>query len=439
MSRLIAAFLLACISALPARTETEIEEVVSKGGITAWLVQESSIPFVALELRFRGGASLDASGKRGAINLMTGLLEEGAGDLDSRSFTEAQERLASSFSYRAGPDSLSVSAKFLTENRDEAVALLRLSLIEPTFEQVALDRVREQVLSSLRSDAKDPDQIARAAFDEMAFGDHPYSTQFKGTLDSVSLLTRDDVVEAHKAVFAKDRIYVGVVGDISPEALGLLLDKLLGDLPEVGAPQPDSADIMIKGGTTVIPFETPQSVTIFGHGGIDQKDPDFFAARLLNHILGAGGFESRLMQEVREKRGLTYGVYSYLVSQDHAATIQGQVASANNKIAEAVSVIRDEWERAATDGVTQAELDAAKTFVTGSYPLRFDGNGPIARIMVGMQMVGLPIDYIPTRNAMVEAVTLEDVQRVAKELLRTEDLHFVVVGKPLGLDETIQN
>jgi len=210
-------------------------------------------------------------------------------------------------------------------------------------------------------------------------------------------------------------------------------------LPEVGAPQPDSADIMIKGGTTVIHFETPQSVTIFGHGGIDQKDPDFFAARLLNHILGAGGFESRLMQEVREKRGLTYGVYSYLVSQDHAATIQGQVASANNKIAEAVSVIRDEWERAATDGVTQAELDAAKTFVTGSYPLRFDGNGPIARIMVGMQMVGLPIDYIPTRNAMVEAVTLEDVQRVAKELLRTEDLHFVVVGKPLGLDETIQN
>ena len=386
-----------------------------------------------------GGASLDASGKRGAINLMTGLLEEGAGDLDSRSFTEAQERLASSFSYRAGPDSLSVSAKFLTENRDEAVALLRLSLIEPTFEQVALDRVREQVLSSLRSDAKDPDQIARAAFDEMAFGDHPYSTQFKGTLDSVSLLTRDDVVEAHKAVFAKDRIYVGVVGDISPEELGPLLDKLLGDLPEVGAPQPDSADIMIKGGTTVIPFETPQSVTIFGHGGIDQKDPDFFAARLLNHILGAGGFESRLMQEVREKRGLTYGVYSYLVSQDHAATIQGQVASANNKIAEAVSVIRDEWERAATDGVTQAELDAAKTFVTGSYPLRFDGNGPIARIMVGMQMVGLPIDYIPTRNAMVEAVTLEDVQRVAKELLRTEDLHFVVVGKPLGLDETIQN
>ena len=439
MSRLIAAFLLACISALPARTETEIEEVVSKGGITAWLVQESSIPFVALELRFRGGASLDASGKRGAINLMTGLLEEGAGDLDSRSFTEAQERLASSFSYRAGPDSLSVSAKFLTENRDEAVALLRLSLVEPTFEQVALDRVREQVLSSLRSDAKDPDQIARAAFDEMAFGDHPYSTQFKGTLDSVSLLTRDDVVEAHKAVFAKDRIYVGVVGDISPEELGPLLDKLLGDLPEVGAPQPDSADIMIKGGTTVIPFETPQSVTIFGHGGIDQKDPDFFAARLLNHILGAGGFESRLMQEVREKRGLTYGVYSYLVSQDHAATIQGQVASANNKIAEAVSVIRDEWERAATDGVTQAELDAAKTFVTGSYPLRFDGNGPIARIMVGMQMVGLPIDYIPTRNAMVEAVTLEDVQRVAKELLRTEDLHFVVVGKPLGLDETIQN
>lgn len=439
MNRFIAALMLAFVAALPAHAETKIEEVVSPGGITAWLVQEPSIPFIALELRFRGGASLDAPGKRGAINLMTGLLEEGAGDLDSRGFARAQESLAASFSYRAGEDALSVSAQFLIENRAEAVALLRSSIIEPTFEQVALDRVREQVLSSLRSDAKDPDNIARAAFNAMAFGDHPYATQYDGTIESVTALTRDDVLEAHAAVFAKDRLYVGAVGDITPEELGPLLDELLGALPDAGSPQPEAANITIEGGTTVIPFDTPQSVAIFGQPGIEQNDPDFFAARLLNQILGAGGFESRLMKEVREKRGLTYGVYSFLVPQDHAATLQGQVASANDRIAEAVSVIRDEWARAAAEGVTQEELDAAKTYVTGSYPLRFDGNGPIARIMVGMQMLGLPIDYIPTRNDKVEAVTLDDVQRVAGELLDAEGLHFVVVGKPVGLESTVAN
>lgn len=439
MTRFIAALMLAFVAALPAHAETKIEEVVSPGGITAWLVQEPSIPFIALELRFRGGASLDAPGKRGAINLMTGLLEEGAGDLDSRDFARAQESLAASFSYRAGEDALSVSAQFLIENRAEAVALLRSSIIEPTFEQVALDRVREQVLSSLRSDAKDPDNIARAAFNAMAFGDHPYATQYDGTIESVTALTRDDVLAAHAAVFAKDRLYVGAVGDITPEELGPLLDELLGALPDAGSPQPEAANITIEGGTTVIPFDTPQSVAIFGQPGIEQNDPDFFAARLLNQILGAGGFESRLMQEVREKRGLTYGVYSFLVPQDHAATLQGQVASANDRIAEAVSVIRDEWARAAAEGVTQEELDAAKTYVTGSYPLRFDGNGPIARIMVGMQMLGLPIDYIPTRNDKVEAVTLDDVQRVAGELLDAEGLHFVVVGKPVGLESTVAN
>lgn len=439
ITRLFAAMMAVLVTVLPARAEVEITEVVSPGGITAWLVQEPSIPFMALELRFRGGASLDAPGKRGAINLMTGLLEEGAGDLDARAFARELESLAASFEYDIGDDSLSVSARFLSENRTEAVELLRQSIIEPTFGDVALERVREQVLTGLRSDAKDPDEIARAAFDAMAYGDHPYATTYRGTIDSVSALTRDDMIAAHKAVFAKDRLYVGAVGDITPEELGPLLDNLLGALPETGAPQPGPAEILIEGGTTVVPFDTPQSVAIFGQRGIEQDDPDFFAARVLNQVLGAGGFESRLMTEVREKRGLTYGVYSFLVPMDHAATLQGQVASANDRIGEAVSVIRDEWARAAAEGVTQAELDAAKTYVTGAYPLRFDGNGPIARIMVGMQMLGLPIDYIATRNDKVEAVTLEDVKRVAGELLDPEGLHFVVVGQPEGLESTVAN
>ena len=439
MTRLMMALALAFVAALPVRAEVKIEEVVSPGGITAWLVREPSIPFLALEMRFRGGASLDAPGARGAINLMTGLLEEGAGDLDARAFARAQESLAASFGYDVGDDSLSVSAKFLSENRQEAVELLRKSIIEPGFEPAALERVREQVLTGLRSDAKDPGDIARRTFDAMAYGDHPYATPYQGTIESVSTLTREDMLAARAAVFAKDRLYVGAAGDITPEELGRLLDALLGDLPETGAPMPEPAQILIKGGTTVVPFETPQSVAVFGQRGIAQDDPDFFAATVLNQVLGAGGFESRLMTEVREKRGLTYGVSSFLVPKDYAATVQGQVASANDRIAEAVSVIRDEWARAAAEGVTQAELDAAKTYITGAYPLRFDGNGPIARIMVGMQMLGLPIDYIATRNDKVEAVTLADVARVAGELLDPEGLQFVVVGQPEGLETSVAN
>jgi len=436
MRAFITAFLL-IVLALPAAAAVKIREVVSPGGITAWLVEDHSIPFTALELRFRGGTSLDEPGKRGAVNLMTGLLEEGAGDLDARAYARELESLAASFGFDSGADTVSISARFLTENRDTVMDLLHDTIHAPRFDPEAIERVRGQVLSGLRSDAKDPNEIAAQTFRAMTYGDHPYGSDGNGTIDSVTALTRDDLLAAHGAVFARDRLYVGAVGDISPQELGALLDKLLGDLPETGAPLPGKADVTISGGVTVVPFATPQSVALFGQRGIDRHDPDFFAAYVLNTILGGGSFESRLMSEVREKRGLTYGVYSYLVPRDLASVYMGSVASANDRIGESVEVIRNEWARLARDGVTAEELDKAKTYLTGAYPLRFDGNERIAGILVGMQMDDLPIDYIETRNDKVNAVTLEDANRVAAELLDPDQLHFVVVGQPEGLETTI--
>lgn len=432
--RAMLAGLVALCMTLPAAAEVKIQEVTSPGGIKAWLVEEHSIPFTALEIRFRGGTSLDAADKRGAIYLMTALLEEGAGDMDARAFARAQEALAASFSYDAHDDSLSISARFLTENRGEAVALLRQTIHAPRFDQDALDRVRAQVISGLMSDAKDPRDIASSTFAAMAFGDHPYGTDGKGTVESVSALTRADMETARAAVFARDRLYVGAVGDITADELGALLDTLLADLPDTGAPMPGPAEVTISGGTTVVDFDTPQSVVIFGQSGIARDDDDFFAAYVMNQVLGAGGFESRLMEEVREKRGLTYGVYSYLAPKDLAAVYMGSVSSGNDRVAEAVSVIAAEWRRMAETGVTPEELERAKTYLTGAYPLRFDGNGQIASIMVGMQMDDLPIDYIATRNDKVNAVTLEEANRVARELLDPDNLHFVVVGQPRGLE-----
>lgn len=420
--------------AAPLRAEIDIAEVTSPGGVTAWLVQEESIPFVALELRFKGGASLDLPGKRGATNLMVGLLEEGAGDLDSRAFSERAESLAASFDFDIGDDAVSISARFLVENQDEALALLRDAITQPRFDQDAIDRVKAQIVSVVRSDAQDPDNLVGVAFDTMVFGDHPYGSAIEGTEDSIAALTRDDLIEAHKGALARDRVYVGAAGDISAEELAVVLDKLLVDLPETGTLQAAAVDVSTEAGVTVVPFDVPQSVAIFGHEGIARDDPDFFPAFVLNEILGGGGFEARLMEEVREKRGLTYGVYSYLVPKDHASLYLGRVSSANDRIAEAIKVIRDEWSKMAETGVTEEELEVAKTYLTGAYPLRFDGNGPIANIFVGMQMDDLPVDYVNTRNAKIEAITLDDIKRVAARVLKPEALHFVVVGQPEGLD-----
>lgn len=434
--RLVLAIGLIC-AGVAAQAEIEIQEVTSPGGFKAWLVEEPSIPFVALELRFKGGNSLDAPGKRGATNLMVGLLEEGADEMNARDFAEAKEALAAELRYDSGDDTVSISAKFLTETRDEAIELLRASLVNPRFDQDAVERVRQQVLSGLRSDATDPDEIVAKAFYGKIFGDHPYGSPDNGTIESVTALTRDDIVAAHKGALARDRVYVSAAGDISAEELGVIIDRLLSDLPETGAPQPADFDVVTEGGVTVVPFDTPQSVAMFGHKGMKLDDPDFFAAYILNTVLGGGGFEGRLMKEVREKRGLTYGVYSYLAARDHAELMLGRVASANDRIAQAIEVISDEWAKMARDGVTPEELEATKTYLTGAYPLRFDGNQPIARILVGMQMDGLPADYIETRNDRVEAVTLEDVKRVAAELLQPENLMFVVVGQPEGLETTV--
>jgi zinc protease len=425
--------LVVSVIALPAWAEVDIQEVRSDGGFTAWLVEDHSIPFTALELRFRGGAVLDEPGKKGATNLMVGLLEEGAGDLDAREFAAATERLAARFSYSVSDDFVSVSAKFLSENKDQALALLRDSLISPRFDEDAVERVRQQVLSGIRSDQKSPSDLASQALRRLIYGDHPYGQVKDGTIDSVSALSRDDMLTAHQNALVQDRLYVSAVGDITPEQLSALMDELFMDLPKTGPALPKAAQLNFPGGAHVEPFETPQSVALFVQPGLDREDPDFFPAFILDLILGGGSFDSRLMTEVREKRGLTYGVYSYLVDKEAAQLWMGSVASGNDRIAQAIEVIQGEWQKLVDDGVSAQELKDAKTYLTGAYPLRFDGNGTIANIMVAMQTDGMPIDYIATRNEKVNAVTLEDVNRVAKRLLDPEALTFVVVGQPKGL------
>ena len=436
MTALFRTLALLILCALPAQAEIAIQEVTSPHGIKAWLVEKHGIPFTALEIRFLGGTSLDAPGKRGAVNLMTALIEEGAGPLDSQGFAAARDGLAAEFHFSSDQDGVDVSSRFLTENRDQALDLLHTALTTPRFDPDAVERVRGQVLAGLAADTKDPGSIAGKILRKRAYGDHPYGTVGDGTPDSVTALTRDDILAAFHATIARDRIYVSAAGDITAAQLGPMLDKLLGDLPATGTPQPARVEITAKAGVVQQDFPGPQTSISFYQGGIRFEDPDYFAATILNEILGGNGFSSRLMDQVREKRGLTYGIGTALAASDHAEMLTGSLDTANDKAADAIAVIRQVWADTAASGVTQKELDDTKTFMTGAYPLRFDGNGHIASILVGMQTLGLPANYPATRNQKVEAVTLADVNRVAKRLLTPDKLFFVVVGKGDGVKST---
>ncbi len=416
--------------AFPAASAVQPVEVTSPGGIKAWLLQDETIPFAALEIFFIGGTSLDPTGKRGAVRLMTNLLEQGAGDLNAQDFAAARDDLAAQFGFASSADGISVSATFLSENRESALDLFALALNKPRFDYDAIERARAQILASQAASAKDPEAIAFNAAAATIYGEHPYGSDDNGTAQSVGALTREDIQSAYRAALALDRLVIAAAGDISAAELGAALDKLLGTLPKQGASLPPRAQPNYVAGVSIKDFPGPQSSIHFTQPGLNIKDPDFLAAMAVNEILGGGRFSARLMREIRDKRGLTYGVNTALASMKFAETMVGSLQVSNDKVSEAIDVLRAEWAKLASGDITQAELDAAKKYMIGSYPMRWDGNEIIAAILVEMQNDGISIDYPKTRNDRVRALTLDEVNRVARRLMRPDQLQITIVGQP---------
>ncbi len=421
---------------LPARADAiEVQRVVSDAGIEAWLVEDRSLPILALEAIFRdAGAVTDPEGKAGRAYMVGGLLNEGAGDMDALTFQRRLEDLAVHMGFDAGRDSFQVSLKTLTENRDEAFRLLRLALTEPRFDAQPVERVRSQIQAGLARDLQDPRTIAWRAWFETQFPDHPYGTPVKGTPESVAALTADDLRAFVTERLARGNLILGVVGDIDAAALKALLDETFGALPTRPAP----LDIAEAGpaapaAVTVREFPVPQSTVVFGHRGLSRDDPDFYAAMVVNYVLGGGGFTSRLMEEVREKRGLAYGIGTSLRPLDHAPLMLGSVATRNDRVGETIDILRQEWARMREQGPTPEELTAATTYLVGSFPLELTSTSAIAGMLTAIQRHGLGIDYIDRRASYIEAVTADDARRVAERLLRPEHLAAVVVGEPSGL------
>ncbi|MGE0120513.1 MAG: M16 family metallopeptidase [Dongiaceae bacterium] len=434
----ILALIALVMSAAPARAAMDVQEVTSPGGIKAWLVEDRSMPLIAVGVGFHGGSTLDPPGKDGLAMFVSGLLDEGAGDLDSRAFQQRLNDLAIDFRFDARIEDFTGSMRTLTAHRDEAFELLRLALTAPRFDAEPVERIRGQLQAVLADESSDPGSIADRVWWHAAFAAHPYGRQTSGTAAGLAAVTPEDLRGFVAGRFARDNLIVGVVGDIGAAELRPLLDRTFGALPATGKPVEvaDSAPAA-PGAVIVVDRALPQSVVLFGAAGIKRHDPDFYAAFVMNHILGGGGFASRLMQEVREKRGLAYSIGTSLVTLDHAGVVQGTVGTKNASVAETVALVKQEWRRMRDEGPTEQELADAKLYLTGSYALRFGSTSAIAAGLVGVQLEGFPADYFARRNDYIDAVTLADAKRVARTLLDPDSLTFVIVGEPDGVTATM--
>ena len=438
--RLAAAAQLAALSLLLftafSANAMKIQKVTSKNGIEAWLVEDHSRPIMSMQFAFAGGATQDPEGKPGVATFVSGMLDEGSGDLDSEAFQNRLEDLAAKFSVNASHDHMTVTFQTLTQNRAESVKLLQMAITSPHFAPADVERIREQIVANLRQEEKDPNKAATNEWFKLAFGGHAYGRPVSGTLESAAAIAPADLHGYVKKNFARDNLKAAVVGDISAEQLGEMLDFVFGGLPEKSTLAPVAEIAWDKASKQrVVQMPNPQSVVQFGFEGLKRNDPDFIPAYILNYVVGGGGFSSKLMHEVREKRGLAYSVYTYLYPLDHAGIFLGGVATENKSVGKSMELIRAELEQVAQEGLSDKELRTAKDYLIGSFALRFDTSAKIAQQLLAIQLDNLGIDYIDRRNGEVEAITVDDIKRVAKRVMEPKNLIVTVAGAPEGISD----
>jgi zinc protease len=425
-------------AATPASAEAQsrgvpVERIVSPSGLDAWLVSDSTVPMVIVRAYWRGGAAIEPQALSGVTGVMADMLTEGAGALAANAYKERLQELNASLAFSANWDGVGMSLTTLSENRDAAFEMARLALYEPRFDAEPLARIKRQMLVSIRTRETNPGFIANLALDQALYPNHPYAR--RTSRESVEALTRAALLERRAALFNRATLRITIVGDIDAEAAGRAVDLMFAPLPQGVAP-PEPADASLNAPTPLIvrALPQPQSLVLFAAPGIQDEDPDWMALTVANYILGGGGFSSRLMAEVREERGLVYGIGTGPSVREHSAIIRGMAQTENGDVREAIDVTRAEIARLYNEGATQAEVDDAITYLTGSFPLDLDSNAKIASVVHSYQASGREISYINRRNELIRAVTREDVNRVIRRLFNPDAFTFVVVGQPEGLE-----
>lgn len=410
-----------------ANAAIDIQEVKSPAGITAWLVEDYTVPLIALQFSFEGGSAQDPEGKEGLANLMSGLFDEGAGELDSDEFQERMDEVGLEMRFSADMDAVKGSVRLLSEQQDSAFELVRLAVNAPRFDETPFKRIRDQILSGIKARERDPLTEAQKKWADALYGDHPYARRDEGTVESLANINMEDVEKQYERLFAREGLHVAIVGAIDAMTAGKILDRIFGDLPaETDLVPVDKVDEDF-GKKVHIVYDLPQTNLQLAWPGVERKDPDFFAAYIMNHILGGGSFSSRLYTEIREKRGLAYSVDSYIVNLDNATSLRVSTATRADRAAESLALIRDVVDRMAAEGPTEEELEKAKKMIIGSYAVsNLVSSSAIASTLVELQVSDLGIDYIARRDELISAVTLEDTRKIAARLFSVEPSVMII-------------
>jgi len=435
MKRLLVlfSFLTAVTCHLSPAYATQVQEVTSPGGIKAWLVEEHALPLVAIKMAFRNsGTAYDPKGKEGRATMTAALLLEGAGDMDSRAFNEALENDAIELNFATDEDSFRASLVTLSEHKEKAFSYLGLALTHPRFDDSATERVRSQTLSTLAQEEKNPSYILHRQWEQAAFGQHPYANPALGSKESVSALARSDFADVAQHYLTHENILIAVVGDMTVAELSHLLDAHFATLPAHYAADVTVPEVSLpsQAKQRIVQNPIPQTMAIFATQGVKRDDPRYYAAYVMNYIIGGADLRSRLAQEIRIKRGLAYSVYSMEEPMIHGAVWKGGFATRNAQVGSAVTALHSTLQEFADYGPTDKEMQDAKTYITGSFVLGLDSNADIANYLISMQLYHLGRDYLDKRNGLIEAVSKDDVKAIAKKLTDPSHLVMVMVGQP---------
>lgn len=415
-------------------TYMNVREMKSSKGITAWIVEAHDIPVVSVAIAFKNaGNTADPEGWAGLVQLLSGMLDEGAGEWDSQGFKKFLLQKNIELNITASQDVFQISFRAIKENVGEAFRVLNTILTTPRFDEASLARVKNQVLTILEQSLHNERTLALQKLNSLIYGDHPYGKTVQQILKEFSKVTDVQLRQFMKERFARDQLLITVVGDITVTEVQDYLDETFGDLPEKATPTDvKDATLLNIGATVVETLDIPQSLVYFIQPGICRSHPDFYAAFIMMKIMGDGQFESRLWNEVREKRGLAYGVDADLQWSQHASLLLGGTATKNKNVKDVIDIVRKVWKEM-SQGATQAEVDFVKKRMIGSFALNFSSTIKIAKALLIYQIDNLGADYINKRNKIVSALTLDEINKVAKSLLKPEQLTFVIVGQPQGV------
>ena len=407
----------------------EPSELRTKKGIKFWYVKDTSVPIVSLDFGFVGGAFFDLDDEEGTSKFLASILDEGAGDLNSVNFQKKMNALGMKLSFSSTKDLFSGKFQTVSENKKESFDLLKLVFLKPRFDKNEIEKIRNQLIASYKISNSNISDTASRQFYKNFYRGHKFSRNDDGNLDSLKKINFEELNFFFKNFVTRNNLVLSISGDIDQNDAINLIDDSFGFLPESSE---NIKEIPKKGkfesGIKFIEKKTPQSAVVFGQKGIPRNSEDFFAARICNYVMGGGGFQSRLYKNIREKRGLTYSIYSYFISHRNNDILIGGFQTKNESVNKTIELVKSEWKKMNLNGISQEELNEAKTYYKGSFTRNYSSTSTISSLLNAVQLYGLNIDYFKKRNKIIDDLTLDKVNRIASEIFQSENLFFLVVG-----------